>query len=227
MKITALVLFVLMYILMITRPKYRPFYALAVAVIFVAAGIVPVDSLPDAINWNVLMMISGTMIIVHYFIDSHMPSLLADILLGKAGTVRGATILMSVFTGVISAFIDNVATVLMVAPVGMAICKKLKINPIGMILSIAVSSNLQGAATLVGDTTSIMLEPCLLYFGLLSGATLGGSLTPVGASANITAVGLLRKEGYHVSFGQFMKIDIPYTLAAVMTGYLYFWYIWR
>ncbi len=422
MKITALVLFVLMYILMISRPKYKPFYALAVAVIFVAAGIVPVNSLPDAINWNVLMMISGTMIIVHYFIDSRMPNLLADILLAKAGTVRGATILMSVFTGVISAFIDNVATVLMVAPVGMAICKKLKINPVGMILSIAVSSNLQGAATLVGDTTSIMLgdfadmnfmdffwmngkpgiffavelgaaatipvmmvlfrkdktpvastertvvndyvptvmlvlmvaalitasfipgtpavingiicctlavitilidsisehqtddavaafknldyetlgllaglfvvisgltnvgviddfadlivkyggdnifvlytiivwgsvlisafvdnipyvatmlpvlatvtaslgmEPYLLFFGLLSGATLGGSLTPIGASANITAVGLLRKEGYPVSFGQFMRIGIPYTLAAVMTGYMYFWYIWR
>ena len=99
MKIAALVLFVLMYILMIALPKYRPFSALSVAVIFVIAGIVPVDSLPGAINWNVLMMISGTMIIVHYFIDSRMPNLLADIMLGKAGTVRGATILMSVFTG--------------------------------------------------------------------------------------------------------------------------------
>ena len=126
MKIAALVLFVLMYILMIALPKYRPFSALSVAVIFVIAGIVPVDSLPGAINWNVLMMISGTMIIVHYFIDSRMPNLLADIMLGKAGTVRGATILMSVFTGVISAFIDNVATVLIVAPVGLALCKKMR-----------------------------------------------------------------------------------------------------
>ena len=49
------------------------------------------------------------------------------------------------------------ATVLMIAPVGLAVCKKLKINPVGMLLAIAVSSNLQGAATLVGDTTSIML----------------------------------------------------------------------
>ena len=86
-----------------------------------------------------------------------MPNLLADILLGKSKNVMWVTILMSLFAGVISAFIDNVATVLMVAPVGMAICKKLKMSPVGMILSIAVSSNLQGAATLVGDTTSIML----------------------------------------------------------------------
>ena len=93
----------------------------------------------------------------------------------------------------------------MVAPVGLAICKKLKMNPVGMILSIAVSSNLQGAATLVGDTT-LGIEPHLLYFGLLSGATLGGNITPIGASANIAAVGLLRKEGYQVSFGEFMRI---------------------
>ena len=94
----------------------------------------------------------------------------------------------------------------MVAPVGLAICKKLKMNPVGMILSIAVSSNLQGAATLVGDTT-LGIEPHLLYFGLLSGATLGGNITPIGASANIAAVGLLRKEGYQVSFGEFMRIS--------------------
>ncbi len=421
MKTIALVLFALMYILMIAKPKYRPFYALSVAVIYLISGILPLNSLVSTINWNVLLMISGTMILVYYFIDSHMPHLLADILLGKSKKVMWVTILMSLFAGVISAFIDNVATVLIVAPVGMAICKKLKMSPVGMILSIAVSSNLQGAATLVGDTTSIMLgdyanmnfmnffwmngrpgiffavelgalatvpvmmflfrkdqvpvsstertavsnygptimlllmvaalisasfipdspqmingiiccslailtilidyiqekkacnaiaavknldfetlglltglfiviggltnvgiiddfaslivkfggnnifllytivvwgsvlisafvdnipyvatmlpvltavtaalgiEPYLLYFGLLSGATLGGNITPIGASANIAAVGLLRKEGYQVSFTEFMRIGLPYTLVAVMTGYLYFWFIW-
>ena len=421
MRIFALVLFALMYILMIAKPKYRPVYALSVAVIFLISGILPLDNLLSTINWNVLLMIAGTMIIVYYFIDSHMPNLLADILLGKSRNVKWVTILMSLFAGVISAFIDNVATVLMVAPVGIAICKKLKINPVGMILSIAVSSNLQGAATLVGDTTSIMLgdyanmnfmnffwmngrpgiffavelgalatvpvmmflfrkdkdpvsstertpvsnyvptvmlilmvvaliiasfipdapqmingiiccslavvtilpdfiherkahntiaalknldfetlglltglfivigglinvgiiddfaslivkfggndifllytivvwgsvlisafvdnipyvatmlpvltavtaalgiEPHLLYFGLLSGATLGGNITPIGASANIAAVGMLKKEGYQVSFTEFMRIGIPYTLVAVMTGYLYLWLIW-
>jgi len=421
MKIFALILFALMYVLMIAKPKYRPLYALSVAAIFLISGILPWKDLMSTINWNVLLMISGTMIIVYYFIESHMPNLLADILLEKAKNVMWVTILMSLFAGVISAFIDNVATVLMVAPVGMAICKKLNMSPVGMILSIAVSSNLQGAATLVGDTTSIMLgdyanmnfmdffwmngkpgiffavelgalatvpvmmylfrkdtapvtstgrtpvsdylptvmlllmvaalitasfipdtpdmingiiccvlaaatiltdfmrvkkadnagealknldfetlgllsglfvviggltnvgiiddfaglivkfggnnifllytivvwgsvlisafvdnipyvatmlpvltavtatlgiEPYLLYFGLLSGATLGGNITPIGASANIAAVGMLRKEGYQVSFAEFMRIGVPYTLVAVMTGYLYFWFIW-
>ncbi len=422
MKTFAVILFALMYVLMIAKPKYRPYYALSAAAVFLLTGILPVNDLVSTINWNVLLMIAGTMIIVYYFIDSRMPNLLADILLGKSKNVMWVTILMSLFAGVISAFIDNVATVLMVAPVGMAICRKLKMSPVGMILSIAVSSNLQGAATRVGDTTSIMLgdfadmnfmnffwmkgrpgiffavelgalatvpvmmflfrkdtapvsstertpvrnyvptlmlllmvaaliaasfipdtpqmingiiccllaiatilidfiqaknadnaiaaiknldfetlglltglfiviggltnvgiiddfaelivrfggnnlfllytivvwgsvlisafvdnipyvatmlpvltavtatlgiEPYLLYFGLLSGATLGGNITPIGASANIAAVGMLRKEGYQVSFTEFMRIGLPYTLVAVMTGYLYFWFLWR
>ena len=63
-------------------------------------------------------------------------------------------------------------------------------------------------------------------FGLLTGATLGGNLTPIGASANIAATGLLKKEGYESSFGDFMRIGIPYTLTAVIVGYLYLWIVW-
>ena len=421
MKTTALILFIVMYVLMIFKPKYRPAYALVTALVFLIVGILPWKELLGTINWNVLMMIAGTMIIVYFFIESQMPNLLADLLLEKSKNVMWVTIFMSLFSGIISAFIDNVATVLMVAPVGLAICRKLKINPVGMILSIAVSSNLQGAATLVGDTTSIMLgdyanmnflnffwmlgkpgiffavelgalatvpvmmwlfrkdkepvssnertqvknyaptvlmllmvlaliiasfipntpatingmiccalaivailvnlvqtrngaqtkealknldfetlgllfglfiviggltsvgiiddfagwivqygssnmfllytivvwgsvlisafvdnipyvatmlpvlmsvtrtlgvDPYLLFFGLLSGATLGGNITPIGASANIAAVGLLKKEGYQVSFKEFVRIGVPYTLTAVMVGYIYLWLVW-
>ena len=66
----------------------------------------------------------------------------------------------------------------------------------------------------------------LLYFGLLVGATLGGNLTPVGASANITGIGILRREGYKVSAGTFMKFSVPFTLSAVLCGYLLLWVIW-
>ena len=79
---------------------------------------------------------------------------------------------------------------------------------------------------LTAVTAALGMEPYLLYFGLLSGATLGGNITPIGASANITAVGMLRKEGYQVSFKEFMRIGLPYTLVAVMAGYLYLWFIW-
>jgi len=422
LKLFAIILFVAMYVLLVALPKFRPVVALAAAAIYVVSGVLPVDKVLTSIDWNVLMMLFGTMVIVDYFIESKMPNLIAEWLLRLAPNVLWVTVLMSLFSGIISAFIDNVATVLMVAPVGLAICKKLKISPVMMILSIAVSSNLQGAATLVGDTTSIMLggaagmnfndffwmhgrpgmffatelgalltipiilflfrkdkapvtsdehtkvtdyiptitmlghvvlliiasfipdtpsitngvicmvcgiltviielflskskesmihalksmdyatcalltglfiviaaiteiglvqdladfianaggsnmfllftivvwgsviisafidnipyvatmlpilgtvaadmnvEPYFLFFGLLVGATLGGNITPIGASANIAGVGMLRKEGYEVRFRDFFKIGIPFTLAAVLGGYLFVWIFWH
>lgn len=422
MKILAIILFVLMYVGLIVFPKKKAFIALSVAATYVIIGILPYDRFLEVVDWNVLLMLFGTLLLVDYFIESKMPNLIADKILAIAPNVMWVTILMSLFSGLISAFIDNVATLLMVAPVGLAVCKKLNISPVAMIISIAVSSNLQGAATLVGDTTSIMLgayadmdfidffwmngkpgiffaveigallvvpimlflfrkdkypvtskdvtvvtdyvpsimmiahvvllmiasfipgkpaltngiiclvcsiigmvweyakdhnkervkkviknvdyetvllltglfiviggitnmgviddvaalivkaggnnlfllftivvwgsvlisafvdnipyvatmlpvlqgvttslgiEPYLLYFGLLCGATLGGNITPVGASCNIAGVGMLRKEGYEVKFKDFARIGIPFTLAAVIGGYVFLWVVWR
>ena len=70
------------------------------------------------------------------------------------------------------------------------------------------------------------IHPNLLYFGLLVGATLGGNITPIGASANIAGLGILRKEGHEVGTKEFMSYSVPFTLAAVITGYLLVWFIW-
>lgn len=102
-------------------------------------------------------MIAGTMGVVALFIESKMPSLLADLIIERTPNVKWAIVFLALFAGIISAFVDNVATVLMVAPVALTIAKKLKISPVPSIIAIAISSNLQGAATLVGDTTSILL----------------------------------------------------------------------
>lgn len=417
--IFAVILFVVTYILMLIFAKRRTIIALASALLFIVSGMLPVTSVLEALDFNVLLMIGGTMGLVQLFIDSKMPDLLAEKIICRVSSVRGATVALSLFAGVISAFVDNVATVLMVAPVALEICKRLKTNPVPIIIAIAVSSNLQGAATLVGDTTAIMLgsyadmsfldffwyrghpgiffavelgalcsllilaflmrrekgriehtedgvkvsdyfpsmlllcdiallmiasfipgkpditnglicvalfvvgivytciknktpraaiepikaidfetigllvglflmiggishmgvidgvakflstlgggnvfllytvivwasviisafidnipyvatmlpvitglsealgiDPTLLYFGLLSGATLGGNCTPIGASANITGIGILRKEGYAVKNSDFFKIGIPFTLAAIIPAYVYFW----
>ena len=420
--IYALILFAVTYVLMLTFTKYRPYIALGSAVVFIATGMLPFDQIFGAIDWNVLLMIAGTMGLVQLFIDSRMPARLADMIMLKVPNVQMAAVALALFAGIISAFVDNVATVLMVAPVALAICKKLKTNPVPFIIGIAVSSNLQGVATLVGDTTAIMLgsyadmsfldffwykgrpgiffavelgaiasalilawlfrrekdsieqrgeltpvtdyvptvllvgmiallisasfipvkpditnglicvslfvigmvytfartrsadaflgpiksidfetigllfglflviggitnmgvvdaaagllarmgggnvfviytvivwasvlfsafidnipyvatmlpvvtglastlgiDPTLLYFGLLSGATLGGNCTPIGASANITGIGILRREGYEVKTGDFCRIGIPFTLAAVIPAYIYFWLLY-
>ena len=93
----------------------------------------------------------------------------------------------------ISAFIDNIPYVATMLPVIAGLCSALNI------------------------------DPTLLYFGLLSGATLGGNCTPIGASANITGIGILRKEGYQVKNKDFMRIGIPFTLTAILSAYIYLW----
>ena len=420
----AIILFAATYVLMLTFSKYRPYIALASGLIFAVTGMLPLGQIVPSLDFNVLLMIGGTMGLVQLFIDSHMPERMADMIMAKVPNVQWAAVCLSLFAGVISAFVDNVATVLMVAPVAIEICKKLKTNPIPFIISIAVSSNLQGAATLVGDTTAIMLGSALdmtfmdfffyngkpgmffmvelgavlsalivyfvfrkekgaipkssqmtevtdmvptvllfgaigllilasfapdswnlpaeingliccallviglvynfirnknlesitgplkaidfetlgllvglflmiggisnmgvidalaqllaklgagnpflmytiivwasvlisafidnipyvatmipviagiaaemgidstaLYFGLLSGATLGGNCTPIGASANITGIGILRKEGHNVTNGDFFKIGIPFTMAAIIPAYILIWII--
>ena len=153
----ALSIFIVMYIFLLALPKYRSYTAVITAVLFIVLGILPVKNALTAINYNVIMMLTGTMLIVELFIESDMPSYMAENLLKIVPNVQWAVVLLSLFAGIISAFVDNVATVLMVAPVGIEVCKKIKTNPVPVIISIAVSSNLQGAATLVGDATSILL----------------------------------------------------------------------
>ena len=157
MKLFTIILFAITYILMIALPKKRPYVALISAVIFVVSGAMPLGSVFSAIDWNVLLMLAGTMGTVALFIESKMPERMADLLLQKTPNVMWVAVALSVFAGVVSAFVDNVATVLMIAPVALSIAKKLKTSPVALLICIAVSSNLQGAATLVGDTTSIML----------------------------------------------------------------------
>lgn len=419
--VLALILFALMYVGLLSLPDYRYIIALVAAGLFVILGILPIGNVFGAVDWNIILMLTGTMIVVELFIESKMPARMAEALLKVMPNVKWAIVALSLFSGIVSAFVDNVATVLMVAPIGLAVAKKLDTNPVPVIISIAVSSNLQGAATLVGDTTSILLggyadmsfndffvfqgkpsiclsvemgalltipvllylfrkenktiheeittkvtdyipsvlmvgvvaslifasqfedkpeltngiicvvfaivgciyemikekstdvfkraiqsvdfqtllllaglfiviagiteagvidaiadvfvkvggnsvflmytlivfasvlisafvdnipyvatmlpvvqgvastmgiEPYVLYFGLLIGATLGGNLTPVGASANIAGIGILQKEGYEVSTKEFMRIGVPFTLVAVLAGYITTWLIW-
>ena len=153
----AICLFAATYVLMLIFSKYRPYIALGSALIFIVTGMLPLNQILGSIDFNVLLMIAGTMGLVQLFIDSKMPALLADLVMEKVPNVQMAAVALALFAGIISAFVDNVATVLMVAPIALEICKKLNTNPVPFIIGIAVSSNLQGAATLVGDTTAIML----------------------------------------------------------------------
>ena len=132
--ILAIVLFAVTYVLMLTFSKYRPYIALASGVIFIASGMLPIGSVMGELDFNVLLMIAGTMGLVALFIESKMPALLADLVMEKVPNVQMAAVALALFSGVISAFVDNVATVLMVAPVALEVCRKLKVNPVPFII---------------------------------------------------------------------------------------------
>lgn len=166
------VIFVAAYVLMLTFAKWRAYIAAGAAGIFLLTYLIWAIVNPSmwgifahsfykegaigGIDWNVILMIAGTMGLVAMFIDSKMPALIADKIIEKTPNAKWAFISLSVFAGLISAFIDNVATVLIVAPIVIDVAKKSKVNPVKGMIAIAIASNLEGAATLVGDTTSII-----------------------------------------------------------------------
>ena len=110
----------------------------------------------DVINWNVMLIYLGSMILASLFIFSKVPARIADAIISRTPNTGLAMVLILVMTGVISIFVENVATVLVMAPVAMALCKKLKINPTLFMIGLAVMSNLEGCATLVGDPPSMI-----------------------------------------------------------------------
>jgi Na+/H+ antiporter NhaD/arsenite permease-like protein len=418
-KIISLLIFITAYLLFIFLPKRRTLIAILSAVLLILLQAISFKEAFWSINWNVMGIFVGTLIIANIFMESRMPAYLAELIVDKAKNTAWAILAICLLTGFISAFVENVATVLIVAPIALTLAKKLQINPIKMMIAIAVSSNLQGTATLIGDPPSMLLggfakmnfgdfffykgrpsiffavelgalasfvvlylifrkhqektqlvpiekvkswvptlilvslilllalsscfdtsfsymaglicmifglisilwekfinkssildgikaldwdttfflmgifilvgsitltgwievisnflsglvgeniflgytllvfisvflsafidnvpflaamlpvaismsdklaiNPSLFLFGLLIGTSLGGNITPIGASANIVACGLLKKEGYVVKFKDFVKIGLPFTLSAVSAAYLFIWFIW-
>lgn len=418
-NIISLSIFLISYVLFIILPGKRAHVAIAGAALLLITNTISLKDAIFAVNWNVMGIFVGTLVVADIFMESKVPAYLAEIIVDKAKNTAWAILLICALTGFISAFVENVATVLIVAPIALSLAKKLKLNPVNMIIAIAVSSNLQGTATLIGDPPSMLLggfakmnfmdfffyhgkpsiffaveigalvsfivlffifrshkekaalipaekvetwaptailisiifllaassfldtgfsymagaicvaggaasliwkkfinkksiitglkkldwettlfligifilvgaimltgwidsissylsgligtniflgytlmvfmaviisafvdnvpflvamlpvalsvssklaiNPSLFLFGLLIGASLGGNITPIGASANIVACGILKKEGYEVKFGQFMKIGIPFTLTAVTAAYIFVWFVW-
>jgi Na+/H+ antiporter NhaD/arsenite permease-like protein len=411
--------FAVAYVLFVALPTRRTLVAVAGAVLLVPLCVLSPRELLLAINWNVMGIFVGTLLVADVFMESRVPAFLAEVIVDHARSTRWAILLICALTAFISAFVENVATVLIVAPVALALARKIRLNPVKMMIAIAISSNLQGTATLIGDPPSMLLggyakmnfmdfffyhgkpsiffavqcgalasfvvlfaifrrqggkvpivpvekvaswvptwilvllivalaassffdsefsyaagiiclvaagvcvvwwkctqrgpmmpriraldwdttlflmgvfvivggisatgwidtvahalarmvggnallaftaivvisvalsafidnvpylaamlpvatkmaaglgtDPSLILFGLLIGASLGGNITPIGASANIVACGLLKKEGHHVSFGEFARIGLPFTIAAVTAAYVFVWVVW-
>ena len=156
--VIALSLFLATYVALLIFSNFKAYIAIAMAGAFLLLGFTELSNVfSSAMNWNVFMIIAGTMIVVSEFIESGMPALLADWMMSKVSSTKWAIILLAAFAGTVSAFVDNVATVLIVAPIALDIAKKTKMSPVPLVIAVSVFANIEGFATLVGDTTSVML----------------------------------------------------------------------
>lgn len=115
-----------------------------------------IHSVTEIINWNVILIYLGSMIIASMFIYSRVPAKIAVGIINRSRNTCLAIIAILIMTGLISTFVENVATVLVMAPIVIALCSKLEMNPSVFIAGLAVMSNLEGTATLVGDPPSMI-----------------------------------------------------------------------
>jgi Na+/H+ antiporter NhaD/arsenite permease-like protein len=157
MKWIVLGIAVFMYTLIIMFPNKKSWSALgAAALLLILRVIGPVEAIRDLVSWDVLMIFVGSLAIAELFIYSKVPVVIADAIVDRSPNVGIAMVAILMMTGIISAFVENVATVLVMAPIALALCKKLKINPSLFMVGLAVMANLQGTATLVGDPPSMI-----------------------------------------------------------------------
>jgi len=156
-KFLTLSIFVISYFLFIWKKEYKAKVCWIACAILFLFGIIRLFDIFRMINWNVLGIFWGTLVVAQLFSLSGVPAYLANVLVVKARYVNWAILSVCFVAGVVSMFVENVATVLIVAPLGLAIAQRLKVNPVPFLIAIAITSNLQGAATLVGDPPSMIM----------------------------------------------------------------------
>ncbi|MDR1948070.1 MAG: TRAP transporter large permease subunit [Spirochaetaceae bacterium] len=156
-KWIVLALVILMYVLIVIFPNKKSLSALGAAALMLILGAVsPREAVGELINWTVLMIFVGSLVIAELFIYSRVPAVIADSIVVHSPNVGIAMVAILIMTGIISAFVENVATVLVMAPIALALCSKLRLDPSYFMVGLAVMANLQGTATLVGDPPSMI-----------------------------------------------------------------------
>lgn len=200
----ALLIFGLTYALLITERLHKTVVALSGATLMIVCGVVTQDeafySREFGVDYSVVFLLVGMMVIVNIVRETGLFDVLAiwSAQRARAKPFRLVALLALVTAG-LSAMLDNVTTVLLMAPVTLAITKRLELNPVSFLIVEAVASNIGGAATLVGDPPNIMIasKAQLGYLdflfvmgpivGLIMAVFLGGLWLAFGRSMQVSA----------------------------------------
>ena len=158
----ALAIFAVSYGLIITERIHKTIVALGGAALMIVSGVVTQDeafySHEFGVDYNVIFLLIGMMIIVNIVRDTGLFEVLAIWSAQRAGADPFRMLaLLALVTAVLSAMLDNVTTVLLMAPVTLSIAKRLRLDPVPFLIVEAIASNIGGTATLVGDPPNIMI----------------------------------------------------------------------
>jgi Na+/H+ antiporter NhaD/arsenite permease-like protein len=146
------------------------------------------------LDWRTTLFVMAVFVPVSALAHYGWVDKLAHMILAVSG---GSAVVSFIFLAgtamIVSGFVDNIPFLLVMLP----------------------------AVTVLGSGLGIEGKPVFLYFGLLLGTSVGGNITPIGAQANIAAVGLLRKHGHPMSLREYVSLSLPYTIVAVAASCLF------
>jgi Na+/H+ antiporter NhaD/arsenite permease-like protein len=159
---TALLIFGLAYLAIITERVHRTIVALLGGTLMIVCGVLTQDeafrSEEFGVDYNVIFLLVGMMVVINVVGRTGLFEWLAIWCVKQTGARPFATMAMlTVMTAVISAMLDNVTTVLLIAPVTLEVAKRLGVDPVGYLIAEAMASNIGGTATLIGDPPNIMI----------------------------------------------------------------------
>jgi len=162
MMIASIIVFTIVYVLIATERINRVVAALAGAGVILAIGVVGSDdaffSKETGIDWNVIFLLFGMMVIVGVLRQTGVFEYVAIWATKKAkGRPFRVMTLLCLITAVASAGLDNVTTVLLIAPVTLLVCEKIGVRPVPFLIAEALASNIGGTATLVGDPPNLIV----------------------------------------------------------------------
>ncbi|GAA0251517.1 ArsB/NhaD family transporter [Saccharothrix mutabilis subsp. mutabilis] len=161
-QVLSVVVFIGAYILIATERVHRVAAALGGAALMLALGLTNGEtafhSLDAGVDWNVVFLLLGMMIIVGVIKQTGLFEYLAIAAAKRAkGKPYAMLVMLVVITAVASAALDNVTTVLLIAPVTFLVCDRLGLNPIPFLIAEVMASNIGGTATLIGDPPNIII----------------------------------------------------------------------
>ena len=182
----------------------------AVGLLLILKRITPIGAI-RSIDWNVVMLYFGMLFVSEVFLFSKMPDFIATRIVSKANRVGMAMLIICLFSGVLSIALENVAVVLLVSPIALSISRKCDINPVPLFIGMAISANLQGAATLIGDPPSMLLAGFArmdfndffffeghpsIFFAIQAGAIFSGLVLYVLFTKYTTKMPVIPRESY-------------------------------